>query len=564
MASKSREKEIRKLWDETKRLYDNYEYDKALIPLDKIDELTKKHSVPTEILMKSANTRGAIHSYNSDYKNAEKYFLLSLDYAKQIGNPGSVSIRYDNLAGVYIHTDRYNEAIDCLETSRRLKEQNNLEKDLPATLLNLANIYSDLRDIEALERTLKECIFYTRKYNYTRAYPLYHYGMGLLFILRKDHKNARKEYNKCIRFALSLNDFVTAAKAFSNIGNSYLELKEWGQAKKEFTGALKLAKQHNIRGVELMASIQLGVIANQQGDTASAIELCRYVESNITTEDFDLMHRDLAELKSHISESQGQYKEALESNKKYLEYYTKEYDNEMSRSIQSLQAKYDAEKKDRALEKAKLLQAQSELKALRAQMDPHFIFNALNSMRKELLVGNVDGADAYLVRFSKLLRLILDTTRTPDIKLSDNIELLHLYIQIEQNRQGNRFDYSIKTKGVDPDSTYIPGLILQPLAENAIVHGLYHKKNGQGKLQITFSKTKQALVIKVRDNGVGRLANKDKAKAGHTSHAMAIIRETLDLTWQGRGVKNYFTVKDLMTKDNINIGTEVTVLLPLS
>ena len=179
-------------------------------------------------------------------------------------------------------------------------------------------------------------------------------------------------------------------------------------------------------------------------------------------------------------------------------------------------------------------------------------------MRKELLEGNVDGADAYLVRFSKLLRLILDTTRTPEI------ELLHLYIQIEQNRQGNRFDYSIETKGIDPDAIHIPGLILQPLAENAIVHGLYHKKNGQGKLKISFSKTKDALVIRVRDNGVGRLNGKVKAKPGHTSHAMAIIRETLDLTWKGSNVKNYFTIKDLMTKDNINIGTEVTVLLPLS
>ena len=73
-----------------------------------------------------------------------------------------------------------------------------------------------------------------------------------------------------------------------------------------------------------------------------------------------------------------------------------------------------------------------------------------------------------------------------------------------------------------------------------------------------------SLVIKVKDNGVGRLASKDKVKSEHISHAMSIIRETLDLTWQGRNVKNYFTIRDLMTKDNSNIGTEVTVLLPLS
>jgi LytS/YehU family sensor histidine kinase len=343
-----------------------------------------------------------------------------------------------------------------------------------------------------------------------------------------------------------------------------MEIKEWRKAEYKYSIAITIARENNLRPVDLLASTHLGLIAVEKGDLKRGHELYEYVNEHILPEDIDFLHGDFAELKSLLHEAEGQYQPALESYKTYLGYYKKQYDNDMKRSVQNLQAKYDAEKKDRALEKSKLLQAQSELKALRAQMDPHFIFNALSSLRKEMLQGNLEVADTYLVRFSKLLRLILDTTRTPNIRLSDNIELLHLYIQIEKNRQGNRFDYSITTKGVDSDATHIPGLILQPLAENAIVHGLYNKKNGQGKLTISFSKTKEALVIKVRDNGVGRLAGKDKVKAGHTSHAMSIIRETLDLTWQGSNVKNYFTVKDLMTKDNVNIGTEVTVLLPLS
>lgn len=564
MVNKTQQQSAQQLWDQTKKHFDSHDYEKASHFLDKIEKLSARQAVESIILMKASNTRGILYSQKSDFKNAEKHLLLSLKYAEQTGDPIFICTRYDNLANVYIQSDQLRSAIDCLEKSRKLKEQNSNEKDLPVTLINLAALYTDIGDIESTEKTLKESFYYIKKYDYKQFYPGYYFALGMLYTMQNNYDVAISTYNKCIKIALELHDWGIASRAYANQGNEFLKHRDWNKAKTKFTAALQLAKEHKLRGVDLMSSIQLAIIAIEKGDLSLARELYNYVSTNTVSTDFDGLFKDLAELKSRLSEAEGHYKDALEASKTYLEYYKKEYDNVTNRSIQSLQAKYEAEKKDRALEKAKLLQTQSELKALRAQMDPHFIFNALSSMRKELLEGNVDGADAYLVRFSKLLRLILDTTRTPEIRLNDNIELLHLYIQIEQNRQGNRFDYSIETNGIDPDATYIPGLILQPLAENAIVHGLYNKKNGQGKLKISFSKTKDALVIKVRDNGVGRLSGKVKAKPGHTSHAMSIIRETLDLTWAGRGVKNYFTIKDLMTKDNINIGTEVTVLLPLS
>jgi len=255
-----------------------------------------------------------------------------------------------------------------------------------------------------------------------------------------------------------------------------------------------------------------------------------------------------------------------------LKYY-KQYDKlkssitntQNNNEINQLQTQYEVAKKEKDVEKAKLQQVESELKALRAQMDPHFIFNSLSSMRKELLEGNIDKADKYIVRFSRLLRLILDTTRTPSVKLSDNIELLHLYIQIEQSRQANSFDYRINIgSGIKPEDIYIPGMILQPLVENAIVHGLFHKQDVQGKLYIGFSKAGGVLKIKVNDNGLGRKnsnAVKDKA---HQSHATSIIRETLALAWKEKMKDKFFTIKDKINAKGESLGTEVIVLLPIA
>jgi len=552
------------LAEEAKKYYAIHDHEKATSLLDKVVHLAETHSIAPLPLMKAYNTRGLIYSNRSDYINAEKHFLISLEYSKQVGDPVFISYRYDNLASIYAQTDQLRKAVEYLELSRQLKEQSGNEKDLLFTLFNLTGVYSQIGNTDAAEKTLEESLFLIKKHNNKELYSTYYFAKGKLLEQKQIHIDSISAYGKSVKYALQFKDYTTAAKAYANQGEKYFDMKDWGKAKEKFLQALKISKEHKLRGIDLRASIQLGAIALEKGNLKHSRELYEYVNANTDPSDFDVLFQELEELKARLDEAEGYYQPALEAYKKYLSYYKKQFNNETNRTIQDLQAKYEAEKKDRALEKAKLLQAQSELKALRAQMDPHFIFNALNSMRKELLEGNLEGADTYLVRFSKLLRLILDTTRTPNIRLSDNIELLHLYIQIEQARQGNRFDYSITTKGVDPDATYVPGLILQPLAENAIVHGLYHKKNGHGKLQISFSKSKEALVIKVRDNGVGRLSGKVKTKPGHTSHAMAIIRETLDLTWQGRDVKNYFTIKDLMTKDNVIIGTEVTVLLPLS
>jgi tetratricopeptide (TPR) repeat protein len=563
MARKVKAK-VQSLWAEVDKLYDKQEFDKVILVLDHIDYIANSDTVDTLILMRATNTRAIISLHNHDLNNAEKYFVQSLNYAKQTGDPIFIASRYDNLAATYFHKKELNRAIGYLQMSINLKEESGNQKDILVSLANMISLQTEIADIDGAEKSLNEYHFLIKKYSFGKAYPQYYCSIALLKEEQKKLPEAIIAYSKAIKYAIQFNDYATVAKAYTNQGKLYLHEKNLSKAEPKYIAALKIAHEHKLREVGLLASTHLGLIALEKGDILRGRELYEYVDAAILPTDIDLLLSDFEELRSRLYEAEGQYEPALAAYKNYLGYYKKQFDKEMKSSVQNLQAKYEAEKKDRALEKAKLLQAQSELKALRAQMDPHFIFNALSSMRKELLEGNLEGADAYLVRFSKLLRLILDTTRTPEVRLSDNIELLHLYIQIEKNRQSDKFDYTINTKDIDPDSTFVPGLILQPLAENAIIHGLYHKKNGKGKLDISFSKIKDTLVIKVRDNGIGRLASKAKAKPGHTSHAMAIIRETLDITWQGRNVKNYFTIRDLMTKDNINIGTEVTVLLPLS
>ena len=149
--------------------------------------------------------------------------------------------------------------------------------------------------------------------------------------------------------------------------------------------------------------------------------------------------------------------------------------------------------------------AEEKLTALRSQMNPHFIFNSLNSIQQFILKGEVDNANKYLSQFSKLIRLVLQYSEYNFISLEEEINMLKLYLSLEKTRFGNSFEYSIQVEDdLDADEIKIPNLMVQPFVENAIWHGLMHKE-GDRKIDIRFHlKHEKSVVCEVTDNGIGR------------------------------------------------------------
>ncbi len=161
--------------------------------------------------------------------------------------------------------------------------------------------------------------------------------------------------------------------------------------------------------------------------------------------------------------------------------------------------------------KAAIKQQMAELegKAIRAQMNPHFIFNSLNAIQESIVTEKIDAAYDYLSRFSKLLRLVLDNSDKNLIPLSSELETIRLYLSLEALRFSQSFSYTIENNDkLDKEDIYIPSLLLQPFVENAIWHGLINKE-GDKQLQIRFSEMEGKLQCVIEDNGVGR------AKAAH-------------------------------------------------
>lgn len=209
-----------------------------------------------------------------------------------------------------------------------------------------------------------------------------------------------------------------------------------------------------------------------------------------------------------------------------------------------------------------------EMQALRAQMNPHFIFNCLNSINRYIVKSDQATASLYLTRFAKLIRLILDNSNSQAVTLSNELEALRLYIEMELIRFEKQFSYSVEVEpGIAADSIYVPPLIIQPYVENAIWHGLLHKEE-PGNLTIRLQMSGPGMLeCIIEDDGVGRERAKElRSKSASTkkSLGMKLTQDRLQLlSREGEHGRPVIEILDLTHADGSTAGTRVVLRIPV-
>jgi ligand-binding sensor domain-containing protein/putative methionine-R-sulfoxide reductase with GAF domain len=226
-------------------------------------------------------------------------------------------------------------------------------------------------------------------------------------------------------------------------------------------------------------------------------------------------------------------------------------------------AEEEKQKAEKNLSETERQTAEMEMQALRAQMNPHFMFNSLNSINNFILKNDPENASQYLTRFSRLMRLILDNSREEWVLLENEIKALELYIEMEAIRFDNVFEHTIKTAlDVNTSAVMVPPMIVQPYVENAIWHGLLHRKEPGSKLLVDIWKKEEKLFIKVEDNGVGRQEAqllKGKFNSHKKSHGMRITAKRLDMVNKIYKVDAKVHIEDLKYQEGKSAGTSVTL-----
>jgi len=229
---------------------------------------------------------------------------------------------------------------------------------------------------------------------------------------------------------------------------------------------------------------------------------------------------------------------------------------------------YNVKKKQRLDFDRKVQMSKIELKALRSQMNPHFVFNSLNSIQHYIFNTKIEEAIKYLNKFARLVRIILNNSERPTVTVGDDLEALRLYLELEQMRFEDRFDYEIIVEdSVDADYDIMPPLLMQPYVENAILHGL-NPAPFKGKLTIRLSAVNNFLICTIVDNGIGREKASEIRRMmpvkNHKSLGMKITEDRLKILNEINNSQLSVTITDLKDADNKSLGTKVELFVPLT
>lgn len=214
----------------------------------------------------------------------------------------------------------------------------------------------------------------------------------------------------------------------------------------------------------------------------------------------------------------------------------------------------------------KIKLALTELRALRAQMNPHFIFNSLNSIQHFILTRDSESASHYLNKFARLMRTILNNSERSSVTLQEELDSIKLYLELEIMRFENKFEYRLSLgEGLDPAIVEIPPMIIQPYLENAIIHGIVPNPD-KGLLEINIQLQNKLLLCTITDNGIGRkeaLARRNKAKS-HRSMGMKLTRDSLEVLSHVHNSQLSLSITDLESPEGEALGTRVELFIPVS
>lgn len=421
-------------------------------------------------------------------------------------------------------------------------------------------------------------------------------GLGKLFILRKEYDTALNYLQNAIADFKRRNNGGGIMWALVDIGKSYIGLKQYTKALRSARECKAMAEYLNSKDVmQYVYEIHWKIYeALQQKDSAyfyiqkfvplkDSLERAKFrfqhlqklalykVEAKEEQQQarIDLLHKD-NQIKQQQLQKEGLLKKlmigsfialALISIILFRNALLKRKNEKHKRELAENELQIQKLESERTTAGLQQQATELEMQALRAQMNPHFIFNCLSSINRFILKNESEIASDYLTKFSRLIRMVLNNSRQKMIILEDELEMLRLYLDLERLRFKNSFDYSIIFhNNFDAASIFIPPLLLQPFAENAIWHGLMNKE-GKGILEVAFELENNVLICHITDNGVGRKkaeALKSKSIEKQKSMGMKITAERLALL--NKDVeKTIFSVEDLVDAEGQATGTRVTL-----
>lgn len=556
--------------------------------------------------------------FRNNKDSALRYTNNAIQYARRTSNKSVLAESFNTQARIYNYFGQLELSVAknilALELAAEINDQYRLAKynrELGVSQRLITN-YDDA------EYYFKRSFEYSRQINDERQMGLALSNLGTIYYARKEFPKAIDNTRKAIKILTELNDFNGLGEAHNNLGMVYREQKDYNKAATNFNQALVFYESTGNK--ESIASVyhNVGTVFQKQRKYANALN---YLERSIEIrKQFGSKNQiyNTYRVMSSVYKDVGKTNESLRYMELYLDYLDSNTTLQAATKIAELSELYRSEQRERLIlsqadsierqrqekvltstklensqlrnnfqmyiilafliiivlagiigfyrwNQTKIKQQQREAEMsqtlLRAQMNPHFVFNAMSVIQSYIYENDTVNSSKFLVNFSRLMRLILENSPKEFIPLETEVEILQKYLETQKLRFEDRFEFDIHvSEEINSEHVMIPPMITQPFIENAIEHGQLHTIEG-GFIHVSFMKVNDLLQILIEDNGIGRKGSEmNKKSKAHKSMAMNITRERIDNLNKKHRTEGFLLVEDF--NKELKTGTKVLISLP--
>ena len=562
-----------------------------------IAEQTKSYSEIATI----ANYLGGIFAGIGNFKASNEIYLIALKNAEKINDYGDIAKISMNLASNYNHSGDYEKAIKYGLYALKTKETNHNMTRICYHYIEMGNIFRENNNIVKWEEYVQKA--YKMKdvedcSSFGDIAKIYN-CLGGIAVQKNELNKGLLYYDTLLTFSREIGFEMGISTALTNSAGIYKQLNNYKKALELATEAENYINNNPYE--RIFSNNFKAEIYQLKGQYSKGLEL---VKANINIEELQNYSTEklkclqlLYELNFNLKNYDAAYfwNDSLQIAENRLR------DENIRRSFENLEAKYETEKKEQKIE---LLSAENKLKTqrinvgigivvvliilfiiyiyisnihkkqeklkqnilqqkvLRAQMNPHFIFNILGAIQNYMLHNNTQKASNLLTLFASLSRDTLNNSTAEAITLEDEIKMLRTYIELEQMRKSKAFKYEIYcNRDIETEFIKIPPMLIQPFIENSIKHGFSSTKK-DGLLRVLFNMEDEKIKIEIIDNGIGiKKASQIKDKT-HSSKAMKIFQERRKLFAKKTKQQIDFKITDRYEHNKNEHGTIVQIIIP--
>ena len=480
--------------------------DRALELVDRSIDISEASS-DTVSLADALNTRGNIFKDMLLFSKAIESYFEALSLWEIKGDSSGMAIAYGSVGLMYYYQEDYDRALEYNFKKLPISETDGNLWELSKTLNNIAQIYSARGMHDSSLFYLDRSLRINKQMNYPSGEAVVCNNMASALLIKGDADSALYFSKRAVFIAESIND-ASLASCLVTKGQVLVRLKDYDGAMQAAERAYNMAKQQDDPLVLSKAAALMSDISLHFGRSDLAyLYLVEFhkLKDSITNNDY------LRKVTRLEIESEYERMKKQDELKQMEELFIRENKIKKQRSV--LQGFiiliailgifliiYIRHNRLRL----KYTRIDLEQRLLRAQMNPHFIFNSLCAVQDLILAGKPKKANAFLVKIASLMRNILENSREEYISLDKEIETLRLYLDVQQLRFDEEFEYTFNIDdAIDPENISVPPMLAQPCLENSIEHGLLPKKT-KGSLEVNYSLKNDILMLEVTDNGVGR------------------------------------------------------------